>query len=208
MTKHNYLQQSPRAMTKLLVLSALLGSLSGCAPLLVGGTAAAVAIVATDRRSSGTILDDEAIEVRAAARIRDKIGERGHINVTSYNKRVLLTGEVSNEQVKQLAERLVFEVENVKLVINEVAAMDGSSLQQRSSDTIITGRVKASMVDTSDFRASNLFKVVTERGVVYLMGRVTQREADRGTDIARGVSGVVKVVRSFEIITEEEARRQ
>lgn len=208
MTKHNYSQQTSRAMTKLLVLSALLGSLGGCAPLLVGGTVAVVAIVATDRRTSGAILDDEAIEVRAVARIRDKIGERGHINVTSYNKRVLLTGEVSNEQVKQLAERLVFEVENVKLVINEVAAMDGSSLQQRSSDAIITGRVKASMVDTSDFRSSNLFKVVTERGVVYLMGRVTQREADRGTDIARSVSGVVKVVRSLEIITEEEARRQ
>lgn len=208
MIKRNYLQQTSRTITKILVLSALLSSLSACTALVVGGTVAAVAIVATDRRTSGAQLDDEAIEIRASARLREKIGDRGHINVTSYNKRVLLTGEVSSEQVKQLAEQLVFEVENVKLVINELAAMDGSSLQQRSSDAIITGRVKASMVDTSDLRASNLFKVVTERGVVYLMGRVTQREADRGTDIARGVSGVVKVVRSFEIITEEEARRQ
>ncbi len=208
MIKLNYLQPASRTITKILVLSALLSSLSACTALVVGGTVAAVAIVATDRRTSGAQLDDEAIEIRASARLREKIGDRGHINVTSYNKRVLLTGEVSSEQVKQLAEQLVFEVENVKLVINELAAMDGSSLQQRSSDAIITGRVKASMVDTSDLRASNLFKVVTERGVVYLMGRVTQREADRGTDIARGVSGVVKVVRSFEIITEEEARRQ
>lgn len=208
MTQFTHLHQTARAITRILVLSTLLGSLSACTALMVGGTVAAVAIVATDRRSSGTQLDDEAIEFRASALLREKIGERGHINVTSYNKRVLLTGEVSNEQVKKLAEQLVFDVENVKLVINELAAMDGSSLQQRSSDAIITGRVKASMVDTSDIRASNLFKVVTERGVVYLMGRVTQREAERGTDIARGVSGVVKVVRSFEIINEEEARRQ
>lgn len=206
MTKLKHLQQPARAITRILVLTTLLSSLSACTALVVGGAVAAVGMgatmVATDRRTSGTQLDDEAIEIRTAAHLKDKLGERGHINVASYNRRVLLTGEVPSDNDKQVAEQLVFQVDNVKMVVNELAVMAHSSLQQRASDAIITGRIKASMVDTSDISASNLFKVVTERGVVYLMGRVTRREADRGTDIARGVSGVVKVVRSFEIVTE------
>lgn len=177
-------------------------SLTACFPLVVGG-AAVGGLVATDRRSSGTYLNDEGIELRSSSRIRDSLGERGHVNVTSYNTQVLLTGEVPSAQDKQLVEQVVRKVDNVKAVVNEIEVMGNSSLTQRSSDSLVTGRVKASMVDAKDLFA-NAFKVVTERGTTYLMGRVTQREATRATDIARGTSGVQKVVRVFEIITEEE----
>ena len=177
-------------------------SLTACFPLVVGG-AAVGGLVATDRRSSGTYLNDEGIELRSSSRIRDSLGERGHVNVTSYNTQVLLTGEVPSAQDKQMVEQVVRKVDNVKAIVNEVEVMGNSSLTQRSSDALVTGRVKASMVDAKDLFA-NAFKVVTERGTTYLMGRVTQREANRATDIARSTSGVQRVVRVFEIITEEE----
>ncbi len=177
-------------------------SLTACFPLVVGG-AAVGGLVATDRRASGTYLNDEGIELRSSSRIRDSLGERGHVNVTSYNTQVLLTGEVPSAQDKQLVEQIVRKVDNVKAIVNEVEVMGNSSLTQRSSDALVTGRVKASMVDAKDLFA-NAFKVVTERGTTYLMGRVTQREANRATDIARSTSGVQRVVRVFEIITEEE----
>lgn len=201
MTEQSHLQQTTRAITKLIVLSTFIGSLSACTALVVGGAAAGVAMVATDRRTSGAQLEDEAIEIRASSRLKDKFGERGHFNVTSFNRRVLLTGEVAGEADKLAAEQLVFQVDNVRMVVNEltIASMT-STIQQRASDTYITGLVKASLLDAKDI-PSNAFKVVTERSVVYLMGRVTSREADRGTDVARGVSGVVKVVRSFELIS-------
>lgn len=213
MTKLNHAQRTQRTQrtsaitAKLVVLSVFLGSLSACTVLVVGGAVAGAAMIATDRRTSGAQLDDEGIEVRASSRLKEKFGERGHFNVTSFNRRVLLTGEVAGESDKLAAEQLVFQVDNVKMVINEltVAAMT-STLQQRANDTYLTGLVKASLLEAKDI-PSNAFKVVTERNVVYLMGRVTSREADRGTDIARGVSGVSKVVRSFELITETETRR-
>jgi osmotically-inducible protein OsmY len=180
----------------------LVASLSACAPVVVGG-AVVGSLVAVDRRTSGAQLEDEGIELRAAARIRENLGERVHINITSYNRQVLLTGEVPTAQDKQLAEQVVSRVENVRVIVNELGVMGNSSFTQRSSDTLVTGKVKAGLVDARDLYAS-AFKVVTERGVVYLMGRVTQREADRGTDIARSASGVQKVVRVFEIISEEE----
>jgi osmotically-inducible protein OsmY len=186
------------------VLAATLAaSLSACAPVVVGGAAVVGSLVAVDRRTSGAQLEDEGIELRAAARIRENLGERVHINITSYNRQVLLTGEVPTAQDKQLAEQVVSRVENVRVIVNELGVMGNSSFTQRSSDTLVTGRVKAGLVDARDLYAS-AYKVVTERGVVYLMGRVTQREADRGTDIARSTSGVQKVVRVFEIISEEE----
>lgn len=200
-------QRSSAVMAKLVVLSVLLGSLSACTVLVVGGAVAGAAMVATDRRTSGAQLDDEGIEVRASSRLKEKFGERGHFNVTSFNRRVLLTGEVAGESDKLAAEQLVFQVDNVKIVVNELAvASMTSTLQQRTNDTYITGLVKASLLEAKD-TPSSAFKVVTERNVVYLMGRVTSREADRGTDIARGVNGVTKVVRSFELISEEEAKR-
>lgn len=191
-------------MTLLFSVSMATG-LSACAPVMIGG-AAVGALVATDRRTSGAQLEDEGIELRASSRIRDNLGERGHINITSYNRQVLLTGEVPSAQDKQLAEQVVSRVENVRAIVNELAVAGNSSLTQRSSDALVTGRIKAAMVDAKDLYA-NAFKVVTEHGTTYLMGRVTQREADRGTDIARNTSGVQKVVRVLEIISEDELQR-
>jgi osmotically-inducible protein OsmY len=165
---------------------------------MVGG-----AMVASDRRTSGIQLEDETIELRSASRIRDMLGSRVHINITSYNRQVLLTGEVPAQKDKDYANQLVSQVDNVRSVVNELVIAPTSSIADRSMDTLISGKVKASMVDSKDIFA-NAFKVVTERGTVYLMGRVTQREAQRASDLARQVSGVKKVVRIFDILTEEE----
>ena len=178
-------------------------SISGCIPLVMGGAAVGGALVATDRRTSGAQLEDEGIELRANNRINQALGERAHVNVTSYNRQVLLTGEVPNAADQAKLQDLVLRVENVRSVVNEVAVLGASSLSQRSSDTLITGKVKATLVDARDVQ-SNTMKVITERGTVYLMGRVSQREANRATDLARSVSGVQKVVRVFDILTEEE----
>ena len=188
-----------------LAAAALAGALSGCAPLIVGGAAVGT-IVTLDRRTSGAQLEDETIELRAASRLRDALGERAHINVTSYNRQVLLTGEVPNEQGKQTAEQVVSKVDNVKGIVNELAVMANTTLAQRSSDTLLTGKVKASLVDAKDLYVG-AFKVVSERGSVYLMGRVTQREADRATQMTRTISGVQRVVRIFEIMSDQELQR-
>ncbi len=193
-------------MKKTLIRSALalavIASLQACAPLMVGGMVGG-AMVASDRRTTGIQLEDEAIELKAANRIRETLGERAHINITSYNRQVLITGEVSNALNRDYVARLVGEVENVRKVVNEAVVGPNSSLTDRSTDALITAKVKAQMVDSKDIFA-NAYKIVTERGVVYLMGRVTQREADRATEVARQVSGVKKVVRIFEILTEAE----
>ena len=199
-------------MTKRLVVNAivsalLLASLTACIPLVVGGAMVGGTLVASDRRTSGAQLEDEGIELRSTSRIRSNIGDRVHVNLNSYNRQVLLTGEVPTAQDKLLVEQIVSRVENVSSVVNELAVMGSSSLTQRSSDVLVTGRVRAMLVDAKDLFA-NSFRVVTERGTTYLMGRVTQREADRGTAVARGTPGVQKVVRIFEIISEEELARQ
>jgi osmotically-inducible protein OsmY len=176
--------------------------LTACAPLLVGG-AVMTGMSAADRRTTGSQLEDERIESRGAARLREHLGDRVHINITSYNRQVLLTGEVPNEQDKQLAEQVVARIENVRSITNELGTLGHTTLTQRSSDSLVTGRVKANLIDAKDL-SSSAYRIVTERGVVYLMGRVTPREADRGTDIARRTNGVQKVVRLFELITEED----
>ena len=187
----------------LMVLSASLGgALSACAPIIMGG-AVMGSLMATDRRTTGTQIEDEGIELHASARIRENLGDRVHVSVTSYNRQVLLTGEVPNAQDKQLVEQVVSRVENVRAIVNELALLGHSTLTQRSSDALVTGKVKAALIDAKDLYA-NAFKVVTERGTTYLMGRVTQREANRATDIARATGGVQKVVRVLEIISEEE----
>ncbi len=177
-------------------------TLQACAPLMVGGMVGG-AMVASDRRTSGIQLEDEAIELKAANRIREMMGSRAHISITSYNRQVLISGEAPNAQDRDYAAKLVGEVENVRKVVNELVVAPNSSLTDRSTDALITAKVKAQMVDSKDIFA-NAYKIVTERGVVYLMGRVTQREADRATEVARQVSGVKKVVRIFEILTEAE----
>ena len=182
----------------------LVSTLGACAPLMIAGVAG-TAMVASDRRTSGAQLEEESIELRAQARIRDNLGERVHVNVTSFNRQVLLTGEVTAEKDRQAVVQLVERIENVKAVVNVLAVMPMSNLSERSNDLLIVAKVKASFVDSRDLFA-NAFKVVTERGTVYLMGRVTQREANSATQLTRNVSGVNKVVRLFEIISEEELR--
>lgn len=199
------LHRAQRAVCAVLAAGAFAAGLSACAPLIVGG-AVVGGVMAVDRRTAGTQIEDEGIELRAVNRIRETLGDRAHVNVTSYNRQALLTGEVASAQDRQTAEQIVAQVENTRSVVNDLAVMPVSSLSQRSSDTFITGKVRASLVDARDISA-NSFKVVTERNIVYLMGRVTQREANRATEIARGVSDVSKVVRVFEIVSEEELRR-
>ena len=181
------------------------GSLAGCAPLLLGG-AVGSALMASDRRSSGAQIDDEAIELRAAARLSEAMGDRVHINITSYNRQVLLTGETPTEALRNRAEQIVAHVDNVRGIVNEIGVATPTTLPQRSGDVLITGKVRASYVDASDLQA-NAIKVVTERGVVYLMGRVTPREAERATSIARQINGVQKVVRVFEVVTPDDLRQ-
>ncbi|MGD9834344.1 MAG: BON domain-containing protein [Piscinibacter sp.] len=177
--------------------------LSACAPLLVGGAVVGTSMVVTDRRTSGTQLEDQAIELKSKTRVREAVGERGHVNITSYNRTVLLTGEVAADVDKVAVEQAVAKVEGVRTVVNELAVMGSSSLASRSNDAVLTSKVKASYIDAKDVFA-NAIKVTTERGTVYLMGRVTEREATRASDIARGVAGVQKVVKVFEVITEAE----
>lgn len=199
------MKRSVRLVTLALGATTLVAALSACAPLVLGG-AVGSAIVVADRRTSGAQLEDQGIELRSANRLRDQLGERGNVSVTSYNRLALLTGEVPTEADKAAVEKTVAGVDNVRSVVNELAVLGAASLSQRSSDALVTGRVKAAMVDAKDLSA-NAFKVVTSRGTVYLMGRVTQREADRATEITRNTSGVQRVVRVLEIISEEELAR-
>lgn len=184
----------------------LSGALTACVPLIMGGAVAGGSLLAIDRRTSGAQLEDEGIELRAASRIRGTFGDPVHVNLTSYNRQVLLTGEVPSAQVKQQVEQVAAGVENVTSVVNDLAVTGQTSLSQRSNDTFLTGRVKAMLLDARDLQ-SNAFKVVTERGSVYLMGRVTQREADRATQVARSTPGVQKVIRVFDVISEQELAR-
>ena len=177
--------------------------MGACAPLMVGGAVVGTTLVATDRRTSGIQLEDQGIELKAAARARVAAGgDAAHVNVTSYNRLVLLSGEVPTEAERRAAEQAAAQVENVRSIVNELAVAGVSSLTSRSNDAILTGRVKAAFIDGGP--PAQAVKVVTERGVVYLMGRLTEREADRATQVARRVPGVQKVVRVFETITEQE----
>ena len=196
-----------RWMLTALAATTLVTTLSACAPLVVG-SAVMGSLVAIDRRTAGIQLEDESIELRTAQGLRQNLSEAAHVNVTSYNRMVLLTGEVSSAAERERAERLAKSQENVSSVVNDLAIEPASSLTQRSKDIITMGQIKALMVDAKDLQ-SNAFKVVVERGIVYLMGRVTSREAQRATEIARSgsVSGVVKVVRVFDIITDDELKR-
>ena len=196
-----------RVLCFALTCAALGGALSACAPLVVGGGMVVGSLMAVDRRTAGTQVEDESIELKAGNRIRETLGEKARINVTSYNRQVLLTGEVGNAQDKETLGRVVEAVDNVRSVVNEtMVAPFTSTLSQRSADTFITGKVRASLLDAKDLQAS-AFKVVTENKVVYLMGIVTPREAKRAAEIARGVNDVTKVVRVFEVISEDELAR-
>ena len=194
-----------RSTATLLLVATLGGLVSGCAPLMLGA-AVGTGLVAADRRTSGAQLEDEAIELKASNRITDTLGTRVRVNVTSYNRQVLLSGEVPNEADRQRVQQIVSGVDNVRSVVNELAIIDSPSFSQRTSDLVLSGRVKAGFIDHQEL-SSQAFKVVAERGTVYLMGRVTKREADLATEIARTTSGVKAVVRIFDYISEEELKR-
>ncbi len=199
---------SSRIPTSLLAIAvATAALLGGCAaPVVMGGAMLGTVLVASDRRTSGIQLEDEGIELRANARVRELLDDKGNVSFTSYNRVVLITGEVPSEADKTRVAEAVLRVENVRSISNDLQVMGNATLTQRSSDALVTGRVKAAFVDARDLFAS-AFKVTTERGTTYLMGRVTQREASRATEIARNISGVQRVVRLFEIISEEELAR-
>ena len=176
--------------------------LPACVPLVVGGAMVGGVLMTTDRRSTGAQVEDEAIEFKAGRKIGD-LATLGHVSVMSYNRTVLLTGEVPTEAAKASVEAATRQIDNVRAVVNELAVTANSSVGSRSNDAFLSTRVKAGLVDAKDLQA-NAINVTTERGVVYLMGRVTEREATRAATVASTVPGVQKVVRVFEILTEDE----
>ncbi len=178
---------------------------SACAPLVIGG-AAATAMVANDRRTTGTVVEDNAIEVKVGGEIDKALAGKGHVGVTSFNRRVLLTGEVPTEALKAVSEEVAKRGENVLLVINELAVAGNASTTQRAADTLLSSRVKVAFISDEKVDSSAV-KVVTDRGQVYLMGLLTSDEAARATEIARRVPGVQGVVRVVELISEQELLR-
>ena len=171
--------------------------LSGCAALVVGAVAGG-ALVATDRRSTGAQLDDTSIETKVAATLESRYGNRAHIATTSYNGMVLLSGEASDSAISQDAVAIARGTDRVRNVYNEIAIMPPTDLTTRTNDSYTTSKVKARFVEANKFSATHV-KVVTERGIVYLMGIVSRDEANAAADVAATTSGVVRVVRLFEI---------
>jgi osmotically-inducible protein OsmY len=191
----------------LAVMAAVLASttLSACAPILVGGAVAGT-LAASDRRTLGAQTEDKSIVVKAEVKMPNIAGKSAHVNVNSFNRRVLLTGEVPDDETKAKVEREVRAIDGVLNVTNELEVGFSSSYTSRSNDALITSKVKLSLADAKDISA-NSFKVVTEKGAVFLMGRVTQREGAQAADIARGVAGVTKVVKVFEYISEDDVKQ-
>lgn len=188
-------------MRRLLFISllAVIPALQGCFPIVAAGVGAG-ALMASDRRTSGTYVEDQNIEFKGGSRIGDKF-ESAHVNVTSFNRHVLLTGEAPSEEVKLGVGQVMMGVPSVIDVTNEIAIGNLASFSSRSNDTYITSKVKGRMIDASRF-APDLVKVVTENGVVYLMGLVTRKEAEDAAEIARTTSDVRKVVKVFEYVNE------
>lgn len=188
----------------LLALVAVL-SLSACAPLVVGGAAAGV-FAANDRRTSGTLVEDNALEFKLADAIAKATGDKGHVSVTSFNRRVLLTGEVPTPALKAIVEEVAKRGDNVVVVVNELVVSGNASTSQRASDTLLSSRVKVALIADKQVDASAV-KVVTDRGQVYIMGLLTESEASRATEVVRRVSGVQGVVRVIELISEQDLLR-
>ena len=206
-TPHPAARRAPRLallrpVAAVLAAASTLLALQACAPLLIGGAMVGGGLVAIDRRTSGAQVEDQAIELKAASRTRE-LATLGNINLTSYNRTLLLTGQVPTEPDRAKVEEALAKLENVRSVVNELAVSTNSLLGDRSRDSLTSAKVKATLVDARDMQA-HAIKVVTERNVVYLMGLVTAREASRASEIARSVAGVEKVVLVFETITEAE----
>lgn len=209
MTQPSPVPQSPgrrtvRGVAAILVAATLASSLSGCFPVVAAGVGAGVLVVA-DRRTAGTYTEDQSISLKAGQRIGHIMGERSHINSTSYNRKVLLTGETDSEELRAKMEETVRGIANVDGVYNEIKIAPPTPFTSRSADTFITSKVKGRFVDANKFSANHV-KVVTEAGVVYLLGLVTQREADDAVQIARTTGDVRKVVNLMEIISDAQAK--
>jgi osmotically-inducible protein OsmY len=181
--------------SQIVLALALASQITACVPLVVGGAAAGGAIAA-DRRTSGIYIEDQNIELKAQKSIDATFGDATHVNVTSFKGNVLLTGEVTDADAKARIENHVKTIECVRNVTNELVVGMESSLSSRANDSYLTSKVKAQFVSENRFQA-NYVKVVTENSVVYLMGVVTQAEADAAVEIARNTSGVEKVVKVF-----------
>lgn len=181
-----------------LLFAAALGALQGCFPVIATGVGTG-AIMAGDRRTTGTFIEDESIEDKAALQIGEKYKSTAHVNVTSFNRQVLITGEVPNAAAKTDIGKIVSSVPNVKAVSNELAVSGLTGLTSRSSDSIITGDVKLRFLNNKAFQADHI-KVITENGTVYLMGLVYRKEAEAATELASTTSGVQKVVKVFEYL--------
>ncbi|HYD61342.1 MAG TPA: BON domain-containing protein [Noviherbaspirillum sp.] len=194
-----------RPLAAVILCGAAITALQGCVEMAVG-TAVVGTLAATDRRTFGAQTEDKTIVFKGETRIPNLVGSAGHVNVASFNRKVLLTGEVRDEAMKAAVEREVAAIEGVQSIVNDLEVAPLSSFSSRSNDSLITGKVKASFVDAKDLYANSI-KVVTERGTVYLMGRVTQREGQLAAEVARGIGGVKKVVKVFEYITEDDLRQ-
>ena len=186
-----------------LALATLTLQLGGCFVPVVVGAVGAGAYSATDRRTIGAQTDDKVIASRAASRIEDALSDRSHINVNSFNRKVLLTGEVPDQASKDKAEQIAKAVDSVASVVNDLEIGGMTPATGRNNDSYLTGKVKAELVNRKDLFA-NAYKVVTEKSVVYLMGRVTREEGDAAAEAARGVSGVQKVVKVFDYLSAAE----
>lgn len=182
--------------------------LAGCFPAVVAGGGAAV-LAAQDRRTSGTQIEDEGIELRAGNRISERFGDKVHVNLTAYNRNVLVTGEAPDAAARAEIEKIVLSVANVRGVTNELQIAGNSSLAARGNDSFITSKIKARFLDAAKFNPVHV-KVVTEAGVVYLLGQVTDQEANDAVELARTTGGVRKVVKVFESCrpTEDPCRPQ
>ena len=192
-----------RPLLGLALGTVLCASLQGCLPLVVGATAVG-SMAAVDRRSLGMQTDDKTIELKGEGRASKITGDKGRVAVTSYNRMVVLSGEVADEKMKAEVQAQIATLGDLKKIENDLEVAPVSTVSARSSDLLITSKVKAAIIDTKDLYIS-AFKVHTDRGVVYLMGRVTQREAKLGAEVARNAaSDIRKVVKLFEYITEDE----
>ena len=178
------------------VLAVLLAGLAGCELAVIGAATAAFSI-AEDRRTSGTQLDDESIQIRAQSRVSERFGEKAHVNVTSFNRMALMTGEVPDAAAREEAGKIVLGVPNVRSIANETQLAIPSTRASRINDEIITTKIKGQLIDSPNVSLVHV-KVVTEAGVVFLLGLVTEQEAERAVEIARTTGGVVKVVKLFE----------
>lgn len=193
-----------RPLMRIVLGIALAASLQGCVEMVVG-TAVVGAIAANDRRTLGAQTDDKAITLKAETHIPRLVGDAGHVNIACFNRKVLLTGEVRDASIKAAVEREVAGIQGVEGIVNELEIAGRSNYTARGNDAILTGKVKASFVDAKELSATAI-KVVTERETVYLMGRVTQREGQIAGEVARGVSGVQRVVKVFDYINQGELR--